>query len=130
MTTEDRTIDVGSYSAAPPREGMPQCVLKYLSFDDRCASWHDADVCPGDDRDVTLPATRYTVRAGVGVPMPVPNHPYSVGLWLLLRVDTDDLEEAKAAWARAECYVNYAEPHEGEKVDANAGRRRCRRPSR
>ena len=105
-----------SDGTSPPREGLPWCVREYLSFDDRHASWHDADAClGGDDRDADVPLTRYTVRAGVGVPRPVPNHPYSHGIYVFhVNLHTDDLEEAKAAWARAECYVNYAEPPWGK----------------
>ena len=99
--------DWPSNGVAPPREGLPHCVLGYLSFDDRHASLHDAHLCPGDDRDAIVPLTRYTVRAGVGVRRPVPNHPHSHGLFepLQLDVHSDDIEEANAAWARAEDYV-------------------------
>jgi len=108
--------------AALPRRGLPYCVREFLSFDDRSASWHDTDVCPGDDREAVIPLTRYTIRAGIGVHRPVPNHPHSHRLYAIyMNRHLDDLEEAKAAWARAECFVNYAELGVGVKWTRTRG---------
>lgn len=113
MTTEistreaDRWFEGIATDLLGPGEGLPSCVRESSSFGDRHASWHDADPCPGDDRWDVVPLTRYTIRAGIGTFKPTPNHPYSHSLSPPdhMEVHTDDLEEAKVAWARAEHYV-------------------------
>jgi hypothetical protein len=107
-TVDDGTVYVAV--EAPPREGLPPCVTKSVSFDGRFAAFQEpCDICGARDRREWMVSAYPVERMVESLRHRGYWYPGGFEKGMTVDVITDDPAEAEAAWERAEEWVRTGE---------------------